>query len=109
MVWPASVAVVTAVSWVVEVKVGVAGSGMALAMGLGVCSPPQGYSDRESLYMNGETDRQTDRQTCLILVNTVTVCGQLMFWCHSSPFRILQTRIMCYWSSSVEMKSTYGV
>ena len=63
MVWPASVAVVTAVSWVVEVKVGVAGSGMALAMGLGVCSPPQGYSDRESLYMNGETDRQTDRQT----------------------------------------------
>ena len=89
MVCPASVAVVTAVSWVVEVKVGVAGSGMALAMGLGVCSPPQGYSDRESLYMNGETDRQTDRQTPLILACTVTVCGQLMFWCqvHSGLYR----------------------
>lgn len=48
MVFPASVAAVTAVSWVVEVKVGMAGSGTALAMGLGVCSPPQGYSERES-------------------------------------------------------------
>ncbi len=48
MVFPASVAAVTAVSWVVEVKVGMALSGTVLAMGLGVCSPPQGYSDRES-------------------------------------------------------------
>lgn len=48
MVCSASVAVVTAVSWVVELKVGVAWRGTALAMGLGVCSPPQGYSDRES-------------------------------------------------------------
>lgn len=64
MVWPASVAVVTAVSWVVELKVGVAGSGTALAMGFGVCSPPQGYSERESFHMNGDgqADRQAGRQ-----------------------------------------------
>lgn len=48
MVCPASVAMVTAVSWVSEVKVGSAWSGTALAMGLGVCSPPQVYSDRET-------------------------------------------------------------
>lgn len=58
MVWPASVAVATAVRWVVELKVGVAGSGTALAMGLGVCSHPQGYSERESLRMNGERERE---------------------------------------------------
>lgn len=56
MVCPASVAVVTAVSWVVEVKVGVAWSGTALAMGFGVCSPPQGYSKREVFIMNGERE-----------------------------------------------------
>lgn len=58
MVCPASVAVVTAVSWVVEVKVGVAGSGTALAMGFGVCSPPQGYSERETLQINEEGERK---------------------------------------------------
>lgn len=58
MVCPASVAVVTAVSWMVELKAGVAWRGTALAMGFGVCSPPQGYSDRESLHMNG--GRHTD-------------------------------------------------
>lgn len=47
-VCPASVAVATAVSWVLVVKVGVAGSDTVLAMGLGVCSPPQGYSESES-------------------------------------------------------------
>lgn len=60
MVCPASIAVVTAVIWVVELKVGVAESGTALAMGFGVCSPPQGYSDSESLHMNG------DRQISLV-------------------------------------------
>lgn len=54
---PASVAVVTAVSWVEEVMVGVAERGTALAMGLGVCSPPQGYSERETLEMNGEREK----------------------------------------------------
>lgn len=58
MVCSASVAVVTAVSWMVELKVGVAWRGTALAMGFGVCSPPQGYSDSESLHMSG--DRQRD-------------------------------------------------
>lgn len=48
MVWPASVAVVTAVSCIVELTMGVALRGTALAMGLGVCSPPQGYSERET-------------------------------------------------------------
>lgn len=61
MVCPASVAVVTAVR-VVELKVGVAWSGTALAMGFGVCSPPQGYSERESLHMNGDRQRERDRQ-----------------------------------------------
>lgn len=59
MVCPASVAVVTAVNWVVELKVGMAGSGTVLAMGFGVCSPPQGYSERESFHMDGE--RETGR------------------------------------------------
>lgn len=54
MVCPASVAVVTAVSWVVEINVGVAWSGTALAMGFGVCSPPQVYSDRELFQVNRE-------------------------------------------------------
>lgn len=74
MVCPASVAVATAVRWVVELKVGVAGSGTALAMGLGVCSHPQGYSERESFRTNGERERErvipcpsTDR----LLVDTV--------------------------------------
>lgn len=48
MVWLASVAVVTAVIEGVQMKAGVASRAMALAMGLGVCSPPHGYSVRES-------------------------------------------------------------
>ncbi len=48
MVWPTSVAVVTAVMRGVQVKAGVASRAMALAMGLGVCSPPHGYLFRES-------------------------------------------------------------
>lgn len=48
MVWPTSVAVVTAVMGGVQVKAGVASRAMALAIGLGVCSPPHGYLFRES-------------------------------------------------------------
>lgn len=48
MVWPTSVAVVTAVIGGVQVKAAEASRAMALAMGLGVCSPPHGYSVRES-------------------------------------------------------------
>lgn len=53
-VCPASVVVVTAVSWVVELKVGAAWSATALAMGFGVCSPPQVYSERELFQVNRE-------------------------------------------------------
>lgn len=48
MVWLTSVAVVTAVIEGLQMKAGVASRAMALAMGLGVCSPPHGYSVRES-------------------------------------------------------------
>lgn len=70
MVCLASVAVVTAVR-VVALKVGVAGSGTALAMGFGVCSPPQGYSERESLHMSGDRQRRTSqmRQTTTTIIS----------------------------------------